>query len=143
MTGPLWALAGCPVLPALAASALLLGVAAGAAAESAAWVGSKAFGRCVETAGGNDPRMTDCAREEFSRADTALNVAYAERLRASGGKLKETLRTSQRAWIAYRDATCQAEGAVYEGGTMEPLASVTCRARLTDERSAWLKTLTP
>ena len=110
---------------------------------SAAWQGSKLFQACVSAADGNDPKMGDCAREEFGRQDKLLNEQYAVRLKTADPRLSREIVASQRAWLGYRDRTCRAEGAVYDGGTMEPLAFADCQARLTTERLKWLRSLTP
>jgi uncharacterized protein YecT (DUF1311 family) len=61
-------------------------------------------------------------------------------LPASLKKLKtadaERLRKAQRAWIAYRDAHCNAEFELWEGGTGGHIALPQCRLTLTKARTA-------
>jgi uncharacterized protein YecT (DUF1311 family) len=45
------------------------------------------------------------------------------------------LRDGQRAWIAYRDAGCAAEGYLSHGGSIEPMVVAYCLARVTKTRA--------
>jgi uncharacterized protein YecT (DUF1311 family) len=54
---------------------------------------------------------------------------------------EKALVTAQRAWIAYRDAECEARGFQARGGTMEPMLVAGCIADVTDARTKELKTL--
>lgn len=126
---------------AIAGLAVLAAAPSGPA--SAAWDGSPAYRACVKAAGSVDLAMAACAGAEADREDKRLNAAYAARLVKAEQPLKDAVKASQRTWIAYRDATCVAEGAVYDGGTMERLVVPECLARLTAERAKWLKDLEP
>ena len=46
----------------------------------------------------------------------------------------EALRDAQRAWITFRDKTCEAEGFAMRGGTAEPIVVGFCLTRVTRER---------
>jgi urease subunit alpha len=48
---------------------------------------------------------------------------------------EKALVTAQRAWIAYRDAECEARGFQARGGTMEPMLVAGCIADVTDART--------
>ena len=72
--------------------------------------------------------------------DAALNAAYAAAVaRVEGGPQEALLRDAQRAWIAFRDAACDAEASLYEGGTFQPVAGTECRTRLTQARTGDLR----
>lgn len=80
--------------------------------------------------------MNWCAAEEYRAADKVLNDEW--RLTIGWARevgLEEDLRAAQRAWIAYRDAACAVEAAVWEGGSMAPLIHATCMTRLTRART--------
>lgn len=92
--------------------------------------------------------MTDCAYQEWKTADAELNSVYKRVM----GMLKdqddqlddaqrggpEALRDAQRAWITFRDKTCEAEGFAMRGGTAEPMVVGFCLTRITRERIAHL-----
>lgn len=80
--------------------------------------------------------MNLCAAEEYRAADAMLNAEWRATLDvAKNAGLEAQLRAAQRAWIAYRDAACSVEAAVWEGGSMAPLIHATCLTRLTRTRT--------
>lgn len=96
--------------------------------------------------------MNQCAADDYRKADAAMNAQWAETRAAmlawdkvspasdDNGAAKRLL-TSQRAWLAYRDATCDVEGYTVEGGSMQPLIISSCLAELTRSRTEELKSL--
>ncbi|MEO6301332.1 MAG: lysozyme inhibitor LprI family protein [Paracoccaceae bacterium] len=96
--------------------------------------------------------MTYCAEQDWKAADADLNDAYKvamkamkdvdSNLDAADQGAVENLRDAQRAWITFRDAACAAEGYSMHGGSAEPMAIYSCRARLTEERTTDLGYLT-
>ena len=91
-----------------------------------------------------------CSDLAFQKADEKLNEAYQgvlKKIRASSleppydaKSWEEALRTSQRAWIAYRDAECK--GVVpmeWSGGTGTTAAITGCMTELTEARTKMLK----
>ena len=88
--------------------------------------------------------MNYCAHQDFKAADAKLNAVYKRaraRLREAdsyapdnmiGGA--DALLEAQRAWIAFRDKACRAEGWLFRGGTMEPLIVSTCLTKQTERR---------
>lgn len=95
--------------------------------------------------------LTRCAEADWQEADAALNLAYgAARLAMRGidtelpeaeRGAEQALRDGQRAWVAFRDATCTAEAYAMHGGSAEPMLAYGCRARLTRARSADLQAM--
>jgi uncharacterized protein YecT (DUF1311 family) len=95
--------------------------------------------------------MNWCAHKSWQAADAELNAAYQAAmavLRAFDAELSPTLaggaqalREGQRAWITYRDRSCEAEGYSMRGGSAEPLVVYGCMARLTRQRAADLRML--
>ena len=96
--------------------------------------------------------MNQCAAEDYRKADAAMNAQWAETRAAmlawdkatppsdDNGAAKRLL-ASQRAWLAFRDATCDVEGYSVEGGSMQPLVISSCLAALTTRRTEDFKSL--
>lgn len=96
--------------------------------------------------------MNQCAAGDYRKADAAMNAQWAETRAAmlawdkatppsqDNGAAKRLL-SSQRAWLAYRDATCDVEGYSVEGGSMQPLIVSSCLTELTTLRTEELKSL--
>ena len=95
--------------------------------------------------------MNLCARQEWQRADAALNAEYkaviarmkrdtnfasTEDGRPNGETL---LRESQRAWLTMRDSLCTLESYHVRGGSLEIMNYERCLAEITYERTEWLK----
>ena len=95
--------------------------------------------------------MTYCAEKAWEAADGDLNYAYQIARRymkrldedlpddLKGGAT--VLRDAQRAWIAFRDKACEAEGFQARGGTMEPMLIYACYERMTRVRTEELRML--
>jgi uncharacterized protein YecT (DUF1311 family) len=83
--------------------------------------------------------MKVCQSEEIERQDARLNQAYAMVMRRLSPKRKAALRRSERAWIARRDARCEAAARRYEGGTASGLEYQGCYLRETIARTLWLE----
>ena len=79
--------------------------------------------------------MVNCMDVEVKKADAELNRIYQAALKKQRPENVVKLRKAQRAWIVFRDAQCAAEGAVYEGGTIQPIVEAHCRVKLTQERT--------
>lgn len=92
--------------------------------------------------------MTTCLGHELAYFDDILNVEYG-RVRdlardldkAENGtsyddtSMVDRLLQMQRAWIAYRDATCAYEERQYDGGTIGQLIHVDCLTELTADQA--------
>lgn len=83
--------------------------------------------------------MTQCAHREFVKADAELNKFYNRFAAKLDEEKRAQLKEAELAWIKYRDATCDFEGAFYKGGTMRPMIQYACLARVTNDRTADLK----
>lgn len=90
--------------------------------------------------------MNACAYGDWQAADADLNRAYRAAmdtlqdwdsyLPAGQRGAAKALKEGQRAWITFRDKTCEAEGFAMRGGSAEPLLVYGCMARLTEQRAA-------
>lgn len=90
---------------------------------------------------GNDFSMKVCEWYRWTEQDIRLNTVY-EKLRAQmdPGDLPY-LMSAQRAWLAYRDAQCEAEGrAGAGGGSEEGLYVLACKDELTRQQADRLNT---
>lgn len=84
--------------------------------------------------------LTECAGEDLAFWDGLLNNAYQQVIAQLDADREESLRSAQRAWITYRDLTCEMERARYEGGSIAPMIGLSCLARLTERRARDLET---
>lgn len=117
-----------------------------------------AAGAATAAASGCDaPRsqtqMTQCAASAYRDADAVMTrqwkAIYAamkardanDRSRGGGFGYAAALLTSQRAWLAYRDAQCVIAGAEFMGGSAQPMAHAQCMTRQTNLRTQELKRL--
>ena len=102
------------------------------------------------TDSGNLPQqgMNHCAYIDWQTSDRALNVAWAKVREHMKGvdetnreyypaqvNGEESLLKAQRAWIDYRDGHCDAEGAQFTGGSIQPLIINSCKAAMTRKRT--------
>ena len=95
--------------------------------------------------------MRFCANEALRDADEHLNAVYVhaieyyrenDRYLPEGApKGEDLLRIAQRAWITYRDAACESEGATSYGGTIQPLIVLSCHEQMTEDRTDALLSL--
>ena len=76
-----------------------------------------------------------CLGERYAFWDQILNNAYQQVIAERGPDEEETLRVAQRAWITYRDATCDMEAEQMAGGSGEAMLQLGCLARLTERRA--------
>ncbi len=105
---------------------------------------------------GTQAKSTQCAWNDFKRADAELNVQYGRSLaeaaeRDRGDRINpavpngtrpsytEALREAQRAWVKFRDLHCTVEAYWGRGGTIEPMLRNFCLARVTRERTEQLR----
>lgn len=80
--------------------------------------------------------LNDCTYVAWEQADEALNKAWAEAMALAEERgTQDTLRTAQRAWIAFRDADCAAHAALWEGGSAQPMIFNGCMETLTLQRT--------
>ena len=82
--------------------------------------------------------MNICSYDHYKAADAELNRLYRTKMRAlTAPGSKERLKAAERAWVAFRDASCLYEvGPREESGTIWPLLMNSCMLRLTRERIA-------
>jgi uncharacterized protein YecT (DUF1311 family) len=84
---------------------------------------------CLVTAGGVTPAIDNCNEQAKSSADLILNRLYGDWVAqlkhptkdevADSAEILKRLVASERAWISYRDTTCNLESISMLGGTGE------------------------
>jgi uncharacterized protein YecT (DUF1311 family) len=101
---------------------------------------------------------TDCGlgvelcqlQENYQKADAELNIAYKNILsNINTGKLDDSfvsresiemsLIKSQKRWISFRDANCEAYYTLMSGGTSRNADRMLCLTEMTQERNLYLK----
>jgi uncharacterized protein YecT (DUF1311 family) len=82
--------------------------------------------------------MNQCADAQYRKADVELNRAYQQLVRASGSS-DAKLKAAQLAWLKFRDAECDYEASLYEGGSMMPMVYSFCLRDVTTERTRQLR----
>ncbi len=117
-------------------AALLL--AAGAASASAADM-CDTTADCADAATTID--MMECTAAATERADAELNRLWPEVLALYDGNQdpeadKATLKKAQNSWISFRDATCDAEQATADGGSIAGIYYEACECAVTASRIA-------
>jgi uncharacterized protein YecT (DUF1311 family) len=82
----------------------------------------------------------ECAKYEYDLADAELNRVYGQLVSkmADAGET-ESLKKAQRAWIAFRDAQCDFEAYLNQGGTIYGLVVTGCQTDQTKKRTAELR----
>jgi uncharacterized protein YecT (DUF1311 family) len=77
--------------------------------------------------------ISQCLNAELKKADTELNRSHLQALKKLKTADAERLRKAQRAWVAYRDAHCNAEFELWDAGHV---ALPQCKLTLTKARTA-------
>ena len=99
---------------------------------------SAEYAQCMEKSGGVTVAMQDCLTVEYERMEALLNTTYKKTMQAMDEKQKTLLRDSQRAWLKYREGSCDTMMSVL-GGTSAGLITTGWRLEMTARRVIWLK----
>jgi uncharacterized protein YecT (DUF1311 family) len=83
----------------------------------------------------------DCLYSAWREADRDLNATYTDILAHLSSLDAERLRAAERLWLQFRDANCQAERSLYEGGTAVYPVFNGCMEAATSRRLAELKAM--
>lgn len=103
---------------------------------------SAAFDTCMaggQAADGVTYAMVECSGAELDRQDARLNQAYKMVMDRLPRRRKTALRTSQRRWIAMRDADCQKAYDDAGGGSASGLERLGCLTSETIRRTIFLE----
>jgi uncharacterized protein YecT (DUF1311 family) len=91
---------------------------------------------CGET--GTQAEANACARREYQQADAEMNKVYGRlmtELADYEGNDQQKLQRAQALWLQYRDANCESESSIYQGGSIRPAVYNSCLASVTRERA--------
>lgn len=83
-----------------------------------------------------------CARHKYTQADAEMTRVYERLMSELSGdndKDQQKLRQAQLLWLQYRDANCESEASIYEGGSIRPAVYSMCLASMTQERTRRIK----
>ncbi|MEM9244786.1 MAG: lysozyme inhibitor LprI family protein [Cyanobacteria bacterium P01_F01_bin.153] len=83
--------------------------------------------------------LNRCAFQTLTQENQRLNNTYRELFPNLSEQRQKLLRNSQIAWTAYRDRECRFYDSSAEGGSLQPLLSSGCKARLTRDRTQLLQ----
>ncbi|NJR19284.1 MAG: DUF1311 domain-containing protein [Calothrix sp. CSU_2_0] len=90
---------------------------------------------CNDSANLNQSQINECAYLFYQSEDKKLNQAYKKVLTTLSASRKQKLVNTQKAWIKFRDASCDFERSEVEGGSMSPTIYYGCMQQLTKVRT--------
>jgi uncharacterized protein YecT (DUF1311 family) len=106
---------------------------------------------CLEKAGGVTPAIDNCNEQAKTSADLILNRIYGdwvEQLKhpakddgADSAEILKRLIASERAWVTYRDTSCNLESVSMLGGTGETNLHGHCLYVETEQRVRYLQAI--
>ncbi len=130
--------------------ALMCGAASAQVSSEVASIDAK-LKACLATAGGVTPGVDNCNERAKASADVILNRIYGdwvEQLKhpakneaADSAEILKRLIASERAWITYRDTSCNLESTSMLGGTGETNVYGHCLYVKTRQRVLDLQTI--
>jgi len=83
----------------------------------------------------------NCLYDAWKKQDAELNRVYGKIIKKLDGDDLEKLRASQRLWVQFRDANCEAARSVYDGGTAVGPVFNGCLETMTRHRVEELKAM--
>jgi uncharacterized protein YecT (DUF1311 family) len=95
---------------------------------------------CIQAEGNASTRaMVTCYEREAAVWDGRLNAAFKKVLASGDGDdVAEGYRKVQRAWIAFRDASCAQPAIVFKGTVANPMRGY-CMMNMTARQAIWLE----
>ncbi|WP_416222423.1 lysozyme inhibitor LprI family protein [Sphingomonas sp. CD22] len=107
----------------------------GGAAGAASTASSKAA--CWQQ--GTTAAISACFAASSKEADRSLNQLYGRVMSVLDPGDQQKLRNAQRLWVRYRDASCNAERSLWDGGTGGNPAYLACLDDVTRHRLDYLQ----
>lgn len=83
--------------------------------------------------------LSSCMAKALKSADAKLNATYLRIQTALTEEEVKSLAKAERLWVQYRDANCNAEYSLYDGGTAGPPTRLACLEAETKTREASLR----
>ena len=109
-----------------------------AAHDEAATNENPELGTCIDNAGLVDLAVRDCYVDFAAAEDDRLNRAWRDLMTVVGGKTSPegaALLAEQRAWLAYRDASCKHYVTSSAPGTLDRLQQQICYTEIISQRA--------
>ncbi len=91
--------------------------------------------------GSSNAQISQCFAAAYQDADKKLNDVYRRVLATLGPEHQKSLQAAQLLWIRFRDANCEVEHGLYEGGSAAPMVLDACLEALTRQRADDLMTM--
>ena len=91
---------------------------------------------------GTQAEANACARRDFAKAEAEMKGVYEHlvtELAGRAGEGRRKLEKAQSLWLQYREAACESEASLYEGGSIRPAIYNGCLASVTRERAGRLR----
>lgn len=88
---------------------------------------------------GTQAEANACARRDYEKAEAELKGVYEQLVTEFAGEGRRKLEKAQSLWLQYREATCESEASIYEGGSIRPAIYNGCLASVTRERAHRLR----
>lgn len=91
---------------------------------------------------GTQAEANACARRDYEKAEAEMKGVYGQlmtELAGRAGEGRRKLEKAQSLWLQYREAACESEASIYEGGTIRPAIYNACLASVTRERAGRLR----
>ena len=86
--------------------------------------------------------MNVCSRRDYEKADAEMKKVYQQLMLELAGyesNPRPKFEEAQSLWLKYREANCDSEASLYEGGSIRPTIYYSCLADITRERTRKLK----
>lgn len=112
-------------------------IAAALMAQASPALADTLYDKCVNATDTNYG-WAECGGAYLKRADAALNAAWKQIFAGTTGKTRADLLKEQRAWIAYKDASCNFYSNGDWGREGEVLHFYGCRGAVIEHRTAEL-----
>jgi uncharacterized protein YecT (DUF1311 family) len=87
-------------------------------------------------AAGGEREIMACFGTAVATADRKLNEVYGEIIKSLSPEDQASLRSAERLWVQFRDATCKAEGDLYAQADISSIAFESCVEFETQARSS-------
>jgi uncharacterized protein YecT (DUF1311 family) len=85
--------------------------------------------------------MRECLNKRYQQVDASLNQLYQQLMSQLSKTRQARLREAQQAWMLFRDKNAAFVASETEGGTMQPVVSLSVLVSMTEKRVAELKDL--
>lgn len=88
---------------------------------------------------GSTVEIKQCEDANFNQADRELNNVYGKLLNRLDAEGQRKLKTSQRAWLKFRDSNAEFIADSNRGGSIEPIIVVDTKTQMTQARTRELQ----